>query len=112
MSRDQRRWTAAEDDLLREGYRWQAAGMQDLRLPHISLRGSISHRPAFLIVLIGPSGKGHTINWSEIAKRIPGRSNKDCRKRYFNEVSGCLKKVTHLTYFLAYWSAPFLPGAS
>jgi hypothetical protein len=37
MSRDQRRWTPAEDALLREGYRVQTAGMLDSRLPHVLL---------------------------------------------------------------------------
>ena len=36
---------------------------------------------------------GRSINWSEVAKAIPGRSNKDCRKRFFNKVTGGLKKV-------------------
>lgn len=40
-----------------------------------------------------PAQEGKTINWNEIAKEIPGRSNKDCRKRYYNEVTGGLKKV-------------------
>ncbi|KAI5781516.1 Homeodomain-like protein [Geopyxis carbonaria] len=63
--RDQRRWTPAEDALLREGFRIQAAA---------------------------PTGKGRTVNWNEIAKMIPRRSNKDCRKRYYNKLAGCLKK--------------------
>ena len=36
---------------------------------------------------------GDIKDWSEIAKKIPGRSNKDCRKRFLNEVTGGLKKV-------------------
>ncbi|RYP08193.1 hypothetical protein DL764_002053 [Monosporascus ibericus] len=60
-----RRWTSHEDRILREGYAAQAAY---------------------------PTGKGQTVNWKEIANRLPGRSNKDCRKRYLNEMAGTLKK--------------------
>jgi hypothetical protein len=44
-------------------------------------------------MLIASAEVGATINWNEIAKKIPGRNNKDCRKRYYNEVAGGLKKV-------------------
>jgi Myb-like DNA-binding domain len=37
--------------------------------------------------------EGKSMNWNKVAKRIPGRSNKDCRKRFYNEVTGGLKKV-------------------
>ncbi|RYP51536.1 hypothetical protein DL768_003131 [Monosporascus sp. mg162] len=60
-----RRWTSHEDRILREGYAAQAAY---------------------------PTGKGQTVNWKEIANKLPGRSNKDCRKRYLNEMAGTLKK--------------------
>ncbi|CAJ2505233.1 Uu.00g126270.m01.CDS01 [Anthostomella pinea] len=39
-----------------------------------------------------PTGKGGSINWSEIAESLPGRSNKDCRKRHLNEMDGTSKK--------------------
>ncbi|KAK2880155.1 hypothetical protein FQN49_000502 [Arthroderma sp. PD_2] len=32
------------------------------------------------------------INWQKIAAALPGRSNKDCRKRWFNVLSGGLRK--------------------
>ena len=34
------------------------------------------------------------MNWHEVAKRVPGRDNKDCRKRYYNEHDGAVKKGT------------------
>jgi hypothetical protein len=34
------------------------------------------------------------VNWHEVAKRVPGRDNKDCRKRYYNEHDGAVKKGT------------------
>ncbi|KAL8680158.1 MAG: hypothetical protein Q9186_003625 [Xanthomendoza sp. 1 TL-2023] len=36
---------------------------------------------------------GEVHQWNDIAKRLPKRSNKDCRKRFYNEVKGQLKKV-------------------
>jgi Myb-like DNA-binding domain len=36
---------------------------------------------------------GEIKDWSRVAHMIPQRSNKDCRKRYYNEVAGGLKKV-------------------
>ncbi|EFR02686.1 hypothetical protein MGYG_09096 [Nannizzia gypsea CBS 118893] len=33
-----------------------------------------------------------TTNWQKIALSLPGRSNKDCRKRWFNVLSGDLRK--------------------
>ena len=44
--------------------------------------------------ILGPTGKGGTINWHEVAKRVPGRDNKDCRKRYHNELGGKVRKGT------------------
>ena len=35
---------------------------------------------------------GKIKDWHRIAEKLPGRSNKDCRKRWFNEVTGGLKK--------------------
>ncbi|GAB1316610.1 hypothetical protein MFIFM68171_06820 [Madurella fahalii] len=60
-----RRWSPQEDQVLRQELRKQLAK---------------------------PTGKGNTINWSEVAKQLPGRNNKDCRKRYLNEMAGTLKK--------------------
>lgn len=44
--------------------------------------------------LVGPTGRGNSINWNEIAKRVPLRNNKDCRKRYLNGMAWNLKKVS------------------
>ncbi|PYI36255.1 hypothetical protein BP00DRAFT_149943 [Aspergillus indologenus CBS 114.80] len=30
----------------------------------------------------------HTVLWSELAQKVPGRSNKDCRKRWWNTLAG------------------------
>jgi hypothetical protein len=34
------------------------------------------------------------VNWHEVAKWVPGRDNKDCRKRYYNEHDRAVKKGT------------------
>ncbi|KAI9375539.1 hypothetical protein BJX61DRAFT_539691 [Aspergillus egyptiacus] len=65
MTEPRRRWTAAEDALLWELYQIQEKA---------------------------PTGKCQKINWNEIARNIPGRSNKDCRKRYYNRFTGGLRK--------------------
>ncbi|KAL9118462.1 MAG: hypothetical protein Q9187_004993 [Circinaria calcarea] len=67
MSKEQqqRRWTSDEDAILLGGFQQQVAA---------------------------PKGKGGTVNWNEIAKKIPGRTNKDCRKRYYNNMTAGLKK--------------------
>ena len=34
-------------------------------------------------------------DWNSVAKRIKGRSNKDCRKRFYNGITKGLKKVSY-----------------
>ncbi|KAL3493365.1 hypothetical protein BJX62DRAFT_84842 [Aspergillus germanicus] len=65
MGEARRRWTASEDALLWDLYQIQEKA---------------------------PTGKCQKINWNEIARQIPGRSNKDCRKRYYNRFTGGLRK--------------------
>jgi hypothetical protein len=36
--------------------------------------------------------EGEVKDWCRIAERLPGRTNKDCRKRWHNSVAGGLKK--------------------
>jgi hypothetical protein len=35
---------------------------------------------------------GEVKDWNRIASQLPGRTNKDCRKRWVNKVRGSLKK--------------------
>ncbi|KAI0521628.1 hypothetical protein F5B22DRAFT_661967 [Xylaria bambusicola] len=37
-------------------------------------------------------GTGEVKDWSRIANQLPGRTNKDCRKRWINQVCGGLRK--------------------
>lgn len=39
-----------------------------------------------------PDGSGSISDWDRIARSLPGRSNKDCRKRWMNVVAGGLRK--------------------
>lgn len=84
MSRAQRRWTLQEDALLREHVQRQSPGMSS---------GYSKHCDWMLSTFLYLGVDGRSINWEKTAKVIPGRSNKDCRKRFFNEVTGGLKKV-------------------
>ncbi|RDW67292.1 SANT/Myb-like DNA-binding domain-containing protein [Aspergillus mulundensis] len=65
MTEPRRRWTTAEDALLWDLYQVQERA---------------------------PTGKCQKINWNEIARHIPGRTNKDCRKRFYNRFTGGLRK--------------------
>ncbi|KAJ5604428.1 hypothetical protein N7510_009582 [Penicillium lagena] len=62
MVAERRRWTPAEDALLR----------QEMELQERS-----------------PTGRSRRIDWNAIARKIAGRSNKDCRKRFHNQFAGC-----------------------
>ncbi|KAJ4984207.1 DNA-binding protein [Stagonosporopsis vannaccii] len=59
--RNPRRWTPAEDDILRK---------------HVDAQ----------------EAQGYSRDWCQIASALPGRSNKDCRKRWHNSVAEGLKK--------------------
>ncbi|KAL2038487.1 hypothetical protein N7G274_008826 [Stereocaulon virgatum] len=63
MSKRQRRWTPEEDGVLQKEVQSQAA-----------------------------ANNGTVDDWNLIAQKIEGRSNKDCRKRFYNGVAGGLKK--------------------
>ncbi|KAF2193230.1 hypothetical protein K469DRAFT_796062 [Zopfia rhizophila CBS 207.26] len=61
-----RKWTVGEDQTLREEVEAQT-------LTSIVVEGEVK-------------------DWCRIAAKLPGRTNKDCRKRWFNSVAGGLKK--------------------
>lgn len=61
------------------------------------------------IVVISKAYDGDIKDWNEIAKKIPGRNNKDCRKRFMNEVTGGLKKVRDLVSWLPQMLTGYLP---
>lgn len=87
MSRPQRRWSAAEDAVLQKEVQLQSAG---IRLPHpVSVLKCSSLTRCFLYL----ANDGVVVDWNVIAQKIKGRTNKDCRKRYYNGIAGGLKKV-------------------
>ncbi|KAL5361515.1 hypothetical protein BJX96DRAFT_176302 [Aspergillus floccosus] len=69
MVAERRRWTPAEDALLRH-----EVGLQ---------------RERCMPAPKAPTGHSHRIDWNAIAMKIPGRSNKDCRKRFHNQFAAC-----------------------
>lgn len=38
------------------------------------------------------AAEGETIDWRQIATKLPGRTNKDCRKRWYNAVADGINK--------------------
>lgn len=78
--RQPNRWTSVEDGTL-----YQEAMKQGM-ICQYSYAGL--HRK--LIDLLAAFGA--IKDWSCIAERLPGRSNKDCRKRWINNVCGGLKR--------------------
>ncbi|KAL8785492.1 MAG: hypothetical protein Q9213_003318 [Squamulea squamosa] len=64
MGRERRRWTAEEDSLLREAVRKVVADVQS--------KATRESRPLL---------------WRELAKNVPERTNKDCRRRWCNILS-------------------------
>lgn len=88
MSRAQRRWSAQEDSILQNEVEAQVTGNRPL-LILVSLTSSKLTTRALFVAC-----DGVVRNWSIIAQKIPGRSNKDCRKRFYNGVTRGLKKVS------------------
>jgi myb proto-oncogene protein len=80
MSKKQRRWSPEEDAVLERETSQQM--QSDCRRPPTS--------PSANAIT---EYDGTIKNWHEIAEKIPGRDNKDCRKRFYNEVTGGLRKV-------------------
>lgn len=81
MPRAPQKWTPEEDKLLcREVHNQCELGRNSV--PHIL--GLTACR-----VLVS---EGRVRDWRSIADKIPGRTNKDCRKRWHNVLSGGLNK--------------------
>lgn len=78
-----RRWTAEEDEILRQGGLAQCSGT-------IYSQKSFYVFENVINCLVDRSGSIY--DWDRIARNLPGRSNKDCRKRWLNVVAGGLKK--------------------
>lgn len=85
MPRERRRWTAEEDACLQETVR----SGEHLWRPMFRKRCSSGICPDTCMTAIDQS---RPLLWREIAKSVPGRSNKDCRRRWCNSLSSSLVK--------------------
>lgn len=79
MPRTPRFWTPEEDEALR-------LEMTEYRM--IFLCPVL----VFLLTVMVLVEKEKAIDWCQIASKLPGRTNKDCRKRWHNAVAGGLNK--------------------
>lgn len=79
MLKTPRRWTAEEDKTL-------LAAVSNLGKMN---KPSCYSNPLNYIIV---GGKNDVKDWTTIAKALPGRTNKDCRKRWTNHLVGGLKK--------------------
>ncbi|KAI4090481.1 MAG: hypothetical protein LQ344_004705 [Seirophora lacunosa] len=71
MGRERRRWTIGEDSLLREAIRKVFEVLQS-NVSDINTAANLAGRPLL---------------WRELAKSVPGRTNKDCRRRWCNKLA-------------------------
>lgn len=69
-----RMWSREEDDMLRRAAESQAIGMIFF---FFLLKHSFSHAPNIVL-----ASNGFVKDWCSISKLLPGRTNKDCRKRW------------------------------
>ena len=81
MSRPPRRWIAQEDEILRREVFTQCRSAKS--------RLTLQTIQTILTCYIIADGK---VNWCAIAQQLPGRSNKDCRKRWHNAITEGLTK--------------------
>lgn len=84
MSKSQRRWSPNEDTALRNEVELQSTGIAR-NFDSMNLYAN-----KYLTV---SEQESKPINWNKVAKRTPGRNEKDCRERFYSEVTGILKKV-------------------
>jgi len=57
-----------------------------------SVRDSTSEAAPMPVINLAAVNSGDVRDWCRIADQLPGRTNKDCRKRWHNSVAGGLKK--------------------
>jgi hypothetical protein len=80
-SRERRSWTALEDQLLREAVQKGTPEPPDL-LCDVVLTLPLTEDP----------GNPNPSKWHAIAKHVPDRTNKDCRKRWFAKMASDVVK--------------------
>ncbi|KAI0551138.1 Homeodomain-like protein [Xylaria curta] len=88
-----KRWSEEEDHILYEETQKQGQSRQPLfSNPAACLAEQSARVPHPLNVCWAIELAGDTKDWHRIAAKLPGRTNKDCRKRWVNKVCGSLKK--------------------
>ena len=81
-ARERRWWTSEEDEILKNGVHTQC------KLPtyffKVFAQGprSISTLCGLKLTIVSLTKDGSVQNWNDIAVLLPGRTNKDCRKRW------------------------------
>lgn len=89
-----KRWTEAEDKILYN----EARGQRKYSYSHSPVNNPTKEEEkkcspgTYIETLILEVTTGQIKDWSRIAAKLPGRTNKDCRKRWVNKVCGSLKK--------------------
>lgn len=97
--KDKRKWSQDEDVALIQAVEIERCrGYFHLPVERISLELILKKRVTDLtkrhpVGPGGPTGRGNSISWNEVAKSVPTRSNKDCRKRFMNGMAEKYKKV-------------------
>ena len=79
LCRERRSWTAKEDQLLRDAVE---RGSSSSLTPHSSS----------LILYTEDPDNPNPSKWHAIAKHVPNRTNKDCRKRWFAKMASDVVK--------------------
>jgi hypothetical protein len=77
MGKPRRNWTVQEDTLLR-----RVVSNGSSLFPSFPLTS-----PSLLTPFTTAISNSRPLLWREFAKHIPGRSNKDCRKRWWNSLA-------------------------
>ncbi|KAF3484371.1 transcriptional activator [Arthroderma uncinatum] len=80
------RWTQDEDAILIKRLYEQEACIRPSPVP------TLPPDPNGMANMYKGDPTGTAADWQKVAAALPGRSNKDCRKRWFNVLSGGLRK--------------------
>lgn len=81
--RQRRAWTAHEDELLRN------AVNKGIYFSDLAVR---RRKACFNTVPPTATLQSRGLVWRELAKSVPGRTNKDCRRRWWNSLAGLTSK--------------------
>jgi hypothetical protein len=86
LCRERRSWTAREDQLLRD------AVERGVYASHTLIPSPPPLLPTPLISAVEDPDNPNPSKWHAIAKHVPNRTNKDCRKRWFAKMASDVVK--------------------